>query len=152
MKYLLCVFVLFTIYGCASGPLASGPYIYVPESVDATHPEDYATIKTESEHNYSIFAGLDHRVILTSLDGDSLFNIRWDSDYPEECYLTPGYHEISIRYRYMRSYATGCFAIYAEKGMQYLVKSTADNSIFKYWVEANNIGKIQMSQCKSIAK
>jgi hypothetical protein len=153
MRYALLLFIIFSLYGCASGPLASGPYIYVPKSVDANHPENYATIKTESEHNHFFFGGIDHRVVMTSLDGVGLFEMRWDTDYPEECYLTEGHHEVSILYRHMNTYASGCFSLYAETGTHYTVKtSVINNNIFRYWVETDSAGRVPMGQCKPTPK
>ncbi|MET0068972.1 MAG: hypothetical protein ABW096_02975 [Candidatus Thiodiazotropha sp.] len=149
MKYIAAIIMILLLSGCASRPLNSDPYVYIPDSVDVDHPEEYAIIKTISEHNHIFFAGLDERVQISSLDGQSLFKWSWVSEYPIVSYLPQGVHEVTLRYAYLNTYAYSCFSFYADKGMIYTVNHAVSDRRFKYWVEAETVGRVPLGKCKT---
>jgi hypothetical protein len=152
MKYVSVFFIIVYLSGCATRPLNSDPNVYIPDSIDVNHPEDYAIIKTISERNHAVFAGLDQRVLISSLDDLSLFKWSWVSEYPEVVYLTEGIHEITLSYTYLNTYAYSCFSFYAKKGFLYTVKHAVNNRIFRYWIETENADKVAIGKCKPIDK
>lgn len=94
-----------------------------------------AKIKTESDHNHTLFPGLDQRVYIANLDGRSLYRLSTTTDYPEAMLVDPGRHTITVRYNYYNGYAFGRIWWDAEKEHEYIVRRELSGYAVRFWIE-----------------
>lgn len=100
-----------------------------------------ARITGDSERAHGLMRNFDQQVGISSLDGKSLFRMGWDTDFPESLLITPGKHQIGVRYMYMNAYANGTIWLDAEAEKSYIIRKKAHNYSVSFWAEESDTGK-----------
>ncbi len=93
-----------------------------------------------------LFSRPDEHLSITSIDGKSLYNII--SGDPESALITPGKHEIEVKYRYLDlHYAIGKLSLEAGKEKEYIIrKKTGANRTVHFWAEEKVTDQAVISQ------
>lgn len=109
--------------------------IHTQRGVNLQDKSSYITITTDSEKEHDILSGLDKRVVISSLDDESLYRMGWDFNYPDVVHVTPGIHEIGVQYNYKGTYSNGCLWVNAILSESYIVRMKAHEYSVSFWIE-----------------
>lgn len=139
MKFLLFSITCLTLYGCAS------PRIYTQEGLSLER-DNPAKIACDSERNHKVLLGLNRKLYITAIDGES--TLTWSSTfsdvrpYAEAAYLKPGRHYLDLVFTFLNSDAHGTVWFDAEAGGSYLVRWKMSGYGVSTWVEDLNTHKV----------
>lgn len=116
------------VSGCASTA-------YVDRDVDVNDFRSFSKITTDSEISHDVLRGLNAYVVITHLDGRSLYQPFSVPDYPLEINVAPGRHEMKIRFTRYNSFAAGCVEFESEAGTNYVIKKRIEGYRIRFWIE-----------------
>jgi hypothetical protein len=133
LKSVLSVIFLLIISGCSS--------IHTQKGVDLNNKSSFVTISTETEKENRILSGLDKRVVITTLNGKSLFRMGWDFVYPDVVKVTSGIQTLEVRFNHMNNFADSCLWVETKLGENYIIKRKIHDYSVMFWVENIDTGE-----------
>jgi hypothetical protein len=134
MKKHLAVVLCLSLCGCFT------PWTYTQDGAQ-TQGEKAIKVICQSEHNHSVFNGLDHRLYILDIDGTQTPKAN-ELLYPESAYVAPGRHEVEIQSATSFSVATGRVWFVAEAGKSYMIHQTPQGNGVVFWTEELGTGKV----------
>ncbi len=144
LKLALSIFLILFTASCSS--------IYVQNGIDLNDKNSFVTISTDTEKNHRIFKGLDKRVVITSLNGNSLIRIGWDYHYPDVIHVNEGVQIIEVRMNHMNYYADSCLWVDAKLSENYIVRKEIENYSVAFWIANIETGERVGGICGSEPK
>ena len=133
MKTVLPILLLLLASGCSS--------IHSQKGIDLNDKGSFVTISTDTEKNNRILTGLDKRVVITTLNGKSLFRMGWDFVYPDVVHVNSGIQTIEVRFNHMSNYADSCLWVETKLGENYIVRKEIRAYSVKFWLENIDSGE-----------
>lgn len=98
---------------------------------------ELAQVQAESEHEHDVMQGLDARMYITHVDGESTFQLAVTavSDYPEVVYVLPGSHRFRMQWNQLDLIANPEVTFVAKAGRHYKVHKEEMSGRVGVWVE-----------------
>jgi len=139
LKICLLLYLISNLFGCGSVPVYKG---YSGEK----NRSELALIRCDSEHNNQFLAGLDKRLYIFNIDGDSTYSfsssLLANQEHPESALVEPGRHYITVRYDYFATRAYGSLWLDAEAGRNYLIKMAIKGYAIIFWIIDEDTGDV----------
>lgn len=127
-NYLYVAFLLLT--SCAAVPT------YQTYDGAALPNDKIAFVKTESERNNVILAGLDKRMYIVDVDGiRPPSKSTTDVPYPESATLLPGPHRLTLLWEHHGRMAIVKVDGRFEAGKSYVIRQQPDSKLLRVWIE-----------------
>ena len=105
-------------------------------------------VDTDSEKSHSVGYGIYSNLYFLRLNGESLWNIKYQPFYPSKLHLTPGQHEIVVKWNRRLSSAVACYYLDAELGASYTFRHRVRDYSVQIWVEDSQTGEEMGTECE----
>jgi hypothetical protein len=137
-KIFTCMMLL---TGCKS------TYVYTLDSLEA-NPSIKTTILTaDSEYEHGILIGLDEKLHITSINGESTHNFVNFSGHPEIARIPIGENKIGLRFSHAVGVGKACVLFTAEEGKTYTATKSREGRMVSYWVIEDETQKMVSIPC-----
>jgi uncharacterized protein YceK len=133
LRVVVLVSCLFLLSGCAvvgTHNAYEGKFAY---------PDDLALIVCDSDKEHSFLKGLDERLFIVAIDGESTHSfvteLTANQGYPESAYVLPGQRVIDVKYEHKGKYAFGRLTVDIGAGESMIVRKETVGPKVSFWLE-----------------